>query len=140
MRDPKRTRKTADNFIRRYSAKKLSELIAAIQASKSGQEIADSLGVSRERVRQWRHTFGVSVTSYLVHPEVQVALRSRQSSLPEGSKVSDRQSLVVTIWATDCDAEELSDRVAGFVDDLRDDGAEASFDVRLDELSYGRVS
>lgn len=44
--------------------------MAMFEAQESGQEIAKILGVTRERVRQWRNTFGQTYTMYQPYPEV----------------------------------------------------------------------
>lgn len=61
----------ARNFIERYGAEGLQELLDALQQGTSGQAIADTFEVSRERVRQWKNTFGREVRLYQVHPDVQ---------------------------------------------------------------------
>lgn len=67
-----RTReRIAQNFVARYGRERLRELLEALGAGRSGQEIAADFDVSRERVRQWKNTFGTVVTLYQVHPEVQ---------------------------------------------------------------------
>lgn len=63
------------NFIDRYGVDGLRRLLDALQAAESGQAIAAEFSVSRERVRQWKNTFGSSLTLYQVHPEVMVVLR-----------------------------------------------------------------
>ena len=50
----------------------------ALANSESGQVIADEFGVSRERVRQWKNTFGEVITHYRVYPEVDRILRERR--------------------------------------------------------------
>lgn len=45
-------------------------MIADFSAQRSGQEMAKELGVTRQRVNQWKEAFGVTVTSYVIHPEV----------------------------------------------------------------------
>jgi hypothetical protein len=60
----------AKNFVRRYGQQRLRELLDALGSGESGQAIADAFAVSRERVRQWKNTFGTVVTLYQVHPEV----------------------------------------------------------------------
>jgi hypothetical protein len=52
-------------------------LLTAFENQESGQVIADQLGVSRERVRQWRNTFGQTVSVYRVHADVE-ALRQKR--------------------------------------------------------------
>ena len=49
-------------------------LLEALARAESGQIIADEFGVSRERVRQWKNTFGQVLTLYQVHAEVQSVL------------------------------------------------------------------
>ena len=39
--------------------------------------IANDFGVSRERVRQWKNTFGDMVTIYQLHPEIEKILNDR---------------------------------------------------------------
>lgn len=62
------------NFVERYGRSRLAELIDAIGNGESGQAIAEAFAVSRERVRQWKNTFGTVVTVYQVHPEVREVL------------------------------------------------------------------
>jgi hypothetical protein len=45
-------------------------MIADFTAQRSGQEIARELGVTRQRVNQWKAAFGVTVTLYVIHPKV----------------------------------------------------------------------
>ena len=66
--------RVARNFVDRYGADRLRLLLDALAAGDSGQEIARSFDVSRERVRQWKNTFGNVLTFYQVHPEVQRVL------------------------------------------------------------------
>lgn len=61
----------AANFVARHGVDGLRRLVDMLQEERSGQEIADSFGVSRERVRQWKNAFGHSVVIYQVHPDVQ---------------------------------------------------------------------
>lgn len=67
---PGRQRKIAQNFVDRHGLEGLQRLLAAFERQDSGQVIADAFGVSRERVRQWRDTFGRAVSFYQPHPEV----------------------------------------------------------------------
>jgi len=62
------------NFVARYGRDRLQELLNALTAGESGQHIADQFGVSRERVRQWKNTFGTEVVFYRVHHEVIAAV------------------------------------------------------------------
>lgn len=60
----------ARNFIARHGRRGLARLLDLLASGDSGQEIAAEFDVSRERVRQWKNTFGQSVTFYQVHPDV----------------------------------------------------------------------
>jgi hypothetical protein len=62
--------RVARNFVKRYGEQRFRELLQALSNGESGQSIAESFDVSRERVRQWKNTFGTVVTLYQVHPEV----------------------------------------------------------------------
>lgn len=73
----------ARNFIERYGAEGLQELLDALQQGTSGQAIADTFEVSRERVRQWKNTFGQVVTLYQVHPEVASLLDEAEPAPPQ---------------------------------------------------------
>lgn len=73
MAGTRRTR-IARNFVARYGREQLTQLLAALGNGESGQQIAKTFGVSRERVRQWKNTFGTVVTVYQVHPEIQALL------------------------------------------------------------------
>ncbi len=66
--------RVATNFINRFGVENLQWLLDALARGESGQSIADRFDVSRERVRQWKNTFGQVVTVYQVHPEVQKLL------------------------------------------------------------------
>jgi len=70
----------ARNFVRRYGAKRFEALINALSSGRSGQSIADEFDVSRERVRQWKNTFGSVLTLYQVHPDVETVLRESREA------------------------------------------------------------
>ncbi len=74
MPSPKSRERVARNFVKRYGQERFRELLIALGNGESGQAIADSFDVSRERVRQWKNTFGTVLTLYQVHPEVQTVL------------------------------------------------------------------
>lgn len=63
------------NFIDSYGYIKFKWLINALAKGMSGQTIANEFNVSRERVRQWKNTFGVIVTHYKLHPETVAIIR-----------------------------------------------------------------
>ncbi|MEZ4316513.1 MAG: hypothetical protein R3F61_03385 [Myxococcota bacterium] len=75
--------RVARNFIKRYGASELEWLLDALANGESGQNIADRFSVSRERVRQWKNTFGQVVTLYQVHTEVQNLLTIATEPEPE---------------------------------------------------------
>ena len=77
MRKTKRHR-TALNFIDRYGIDAFKEMLDMIGKGVSGQDIANRLQVSRERVRQWKNTFGESVFFYRVHPEISHILKGER--------------------------------------------------------------
>lgn len=60
----------ARNFVERYGPERLREILHLFAAGVPGPEIAVAFAVSRERVRQWKITFGTEVTVYQIHPEV----------------------------------------------------------------------
>lgn len=74
--------RVARNFINRFGAEELRWLLDALANGESGQAIADRFSVSRERVRQWKNTFGQVVTLYQVFPEVQGLLAEPEPAVP----------------------------------------------------------
>ena len=62
--------RVARNFIKNYGKVKYKRLLQSFQNNESGQQIADELKVSRERVRQWKNTFGEVITIYKVHTDL----------------------------------------------------------------------
>ena len=62
--------RVAINFLQKYGEDALKRMIDQFSDGTSHQVIADELGVSRERVRQWRRLMGTTITIYNVHPEV----------------------------------------------------------------------
>lgn len=73
MRTTSRER-VAKNFVKTYGAERFRRLLDALANGESGQVIADEFEVSRERVRQWKNTFGSVLTLYQIHPEVHAVL------------------------------------------------------------------
>ncbi len=83
-----RTRqRVARNFIRTYGRTRFRRLLDALSSTESGQVIADEFGVSRERVRQWKNTFGEVFTYYRLHPEIERILKERNPP-PRESEVA----------------------------------------------------
>ena len=66
---PKSRERVARNFIKSYGRTRFRRLLEALAAAESGQVIANEFGVSRERVRQWKNTFGETITFYRLYPE-----------------------------------------------------------------------
>ena len=81
---PKSRERVARNFIRTYGRRRFRRLIEALAANESGQAIANEFGVSRERVRQWKNTFGTVITLYQLHPEVERMLSEQRSAVRAG--------------------------------------------------------
>lgn len=75
--------RVARNFIRRFGAPGLRRLLDRLAEGASGQDIADEFQVSRERVRQWKTTFGTVLTIYQVHHEVSAALDAAGDHPPD---------------------------------------------------------
>lgn len=80
MSTPKSRVRVARNFVQRYGPDRFARLLQALADGESGQAIADEFQVSRERVRQWKNTFGQVLTLYQVHPEVERVL---EDQIPE---------------------------------------------------------
>lgn len=70
MASARSRQRIAQNFVKRYGQQRFRELLDALGSGQSGQSIAEAFDVSRERVRQWKNTFGTVVTLYQVHPEI----------------------------------------------------------------------
>ena len=70
--------RVARNFIKTYGRAKFRRLLESLARSESGQLVADEFGVSRERVRPWKNTFGTVIMMYQVHPEVERLLAERR--------------------------------------------------------------
>jgi len=75
---PKSRERVARNFIKTYGRRRFRRLLEALAANESGQTIANEFGVSRERVRQWKNTFGTVITLYQLHPEVERILTEQR--------------------------------------------------------------
>ncbi len=74
---PNPRERVARNFIKRYGMARFRETISAFGENRSGAEVAKKLGVSRERVRQWRNIFGVTITTFRLYPETKRLLGDR---------------------------------------------------------------
>lgn len=75
-RSHSRTRsRTSRNFVKAYGMAKFRRLILGFQANESGGVLCTELGVSRQRVHQWRLMFGETVRIYNIYPEIRRILR-----------------------------------------------------------------
>ena len=72
--------RVARNFIKARGRSMFCLLLSRLEQQQSGQEIGKVLGVSRERVRQWKDTFGQTVSVYSVHPHVRQLAQARRQS------------------------------------------------------------
>jgi uncharacterized protein (DUF433 family) len=77
---PKSRQWVARNFIKRYGRLHFRRLLEALANGESGQAIANDFDVSRERVRQWKNTFGEVITYYRVYPEIDQILHERRTA------------------------------------------------------------
>ena len=77
---PRSREKVARNFIKTYGRTRFRRLLNALANGESGQAIADEFTVSRERVRQWKNTFGEVITHYRLFPEIDRILRERRNA------------------------------------------------------------
>lgn len=75
--NPRSRERVARNFVRTHGRTRFQLLISGLRENKSGAVLGRELGVSRERVRQWKNTFGETITHYKVYPEVQRLLDGR---------------------------------------------------------------
>lgn len=74
MASPRSRERVARNFVKRYGREAFRQLLQQLSSGESGQAIAESFDVSRERVRQWKNTFGTVVTLYQVHPDIRAVV------------------------------------------------------------------
>lgn len=70
----RRRRLVTRNIVERHGRAGLRRLVEGFREGESGQRIGDDLGVTRERVRQWKEILGQEVRTYIVHSEVEGAL------------------------------------------------------------------
>ena len=85
----KNRERVARNFVERYGGDAFQRLLTALSQGESGQDIADDFGVSRERVRQWKNTFGRVVTLYQLHPSIERVLQEQGGATVEESSPVD---------------------------------------------------
>jgi hypothetical protein len=62
--------RVAQNFIARLGKPKFRRFLKLLADNVSGEQIAREFGVSRERVRQWKNSFGSVVQTYAVSPQI----------------------------------------------------------------------
>ena len=63
--------RVATNFIDQYGMAKFRRFLKLLADDVSGEQIAREYRVSRERVRQWKITFGSVVRKYVIDPAIQ---------------------------------------------------------------------
>lgn len=70
----RRRERVVRNIVERHGRAGLRRLVEGFRANESGQVLGDDLGVTRERVRQWKEILGREVRTYLVDPVAEKAL------------------------------------------------------------------
>lgn len=70
--------RVARNFVKKHGITRFKWMIQSFARPRSGREVAEELGVSRERVRQWKNMFGETITTYRLHPETDALLNGRE--------------------------------------------------------------
>ena len=70
-RASRRRRKMLNNFVDNYGVETLKWMIGEFQEGTTLQQIAQELGVTRQRVMQWRDAFGRRITHFKVHPRIE---------------------------------------------------------------------
>jgi len=56
--------RVAKNFITSYGKARFRDFLTSLENGVSGQTIATGFGVSRERVRQWKNSYGITLNVY----------------------------------------------------------------------------
>ncbi len=70
--------RVARNFIKSRGKAQFRMLISMLEQQESAELIGQKLGVSRERVRQWKNTFGITVSTYAVDQTISQMLMGRK--------------------------------------------------------------
>ena len=70
------------NFIDKYGVEKLKMMLGGFHAGRSYQSVADELGVTKERVRQWRNLMGRTIQVYVPEPELSRILEGLSRKQP----------------------------------------------------------
>lgn len=65
---------TIEHFISEYGYPALCDLIRSLKEGESCASISRRLGVTRERVRQWKVIFGTTITVYHPHREIEAMI------------------------------------------------------------------
>lgn len=74
--------RVAKNFINQYGKTQFHDLLSDLEKGLSGAAIARNLGVSRERVRQWKNSFGVE--EFVFYPSETVVRVLADPSIVKG--------------------------------------------------------
>ena len=75
--------KVAKNFIKSYGKDQFRMILSDFQNNRSGQLIGDELGVTRERVRQWKNAFGVKESFYVPNDLVVDVIENGQKEIDD---------------------------------------------------------
>ena len=70
-------RTVAENIIRDHGKAAFVKLISLLREGESGTKIGYILGVSRQRINQWKQALGDEQVTYNVHPSVESLLPKR---------------------------------------------------------------
>ena len=81
--DKKSRRKITRDFIALYGSARLRALLKDLSKGESGQMLAEEFRVSRERIRQWKETFGKLHFTYKIFPEVIDELNKNRRGDPD---------------------------------------------------------
>ena len=77
----------AANFLARYGADALRQLLWDFQAGVNHQVSADRLGVSRTRVMEWSRAFGRRVSAYVVDERLRAVIDPQREFLDAPAEV-----------------------------------------------------
>lgn len=63
--------KVAENIIKSYGRDHFLSLIEGLRANKTLDELSKSIGVSKQRIHQWRNSLGFQEVIFHIAPEVE---------------------------------------------------------------------
>ena len=79
------TERTARNFVKRRGMAAFRRLITLFRAGVPLSHVGKEFGVSRERARQWRNTFGETLTFYRIYPPIEYLAETPEDPPPKGA-------------------------------------------------------